>query len=221
MENQLIVKLNHLEKVVQELRDTIDEIKVEAKSTALNQVQKKLMNGESDAAKQIIDSIDDLNNLRLNVNSDEIHSFVLEMLNMSPTQKRMSNLEYGVQFKEQKKVEIEDVKSVMNKKGYRFVEHIEKNLKFEKDGEFYFAIEVNKTNLDEEFERSLSDSSKYCNLVLITESEYIKEKVKQRVETWMENKEDKDVLKKYLTIQLGSYEHLNQKGTVLERMQLA
>lgn len=221
MENQLIVKLNHLEKVVQELRDTIDEIKIEAKSTALDQVQKKLMNGESDAAKQIIDSIDDLNNLRLNVNSNEIHSFVLEMLNMSPTQKRMSNLEYGVQFKKEKKVEIEDVKSVMNKKGYRFVEHIEKNLKFEKDGEFYFAIEVNNSNLDEEFERSLTDSSKYCNLVLITESEYIKEKVKQKVENWMENKEDKDVLKKYLTIQLGSYEHLNQKGTVLERMQLA
>ncbi|MGN5651082.1 hypothetical protein [Bacillus sp. Brlt_9] len=221
MENQLNVKLNYLEELAQELRDTIDEIKVEAKAAALAQVQEKLMKGESDAAKQIIDSIDDLKSLRLNVNTNEIHSFVLEMLNMSPSQKRISKLEYGVQFKQQKNVEVEDVKSVMSKKGYRFVEQIEKNLKFEKDGEFYFVIEVNNTTLNEEFETSLSDSSKYCNLVLITESEYIKEKVKQRVEKWMENKEDKEVLKKYLTIQLGSYEHLNQKGTVLERMRLA
>lgn len=221
MARSLHDRLNYLEELEQAIRDTVEEIKAEAKKEAMTQVQDLLQKGNSDEAKKLIDEIEELKTLTPSVNIRTIHEFVLTMLDMSSEQRRYTGNRSGIQFHYEKPVEQEDIKDVMKRKGYSFVEYVEGKLKFEKDNEYYFAIEVDE-NLDtNKLERSLSNSAKFCNLVLITDSEYVKKELKNKVENWLNKAEDNEVLKKYLTIQLGSMEHLNRKGTVLERMNLA
>lgn len=214
-------KLKYLQELEQSIRDTVEEIKLEAKKEAMTQVQDYLLKSNSEEAKKMIDKIEELKTLSLSVNIKSIHEFVLTMLNMDSEERRFSSNKSGTQFQFDKSIEKEDVKDIMKKKGFSFVEYVEGNLKFEKDGEFYFAVEVNEKTETKELEDSLNDASKFCNLVLITDSEYAKKQLKQRVEGWLNKSNDNYVLKKYLTIQLGSLEHLTQKGTVLERMNIA
>lgn len=215
-------KLNYLEGLEQAIRDTVEEVKMEAKKEAMHQVQDLLLKGNSDEAKRQIDEIEELKKLSLDINTRSIHEFVLSMLGKSPEQKRFTNNNSGTQFRyERTSTEKEDVKDIMKRKGFQFVDNIEGKFKFEKDGEFYFAIEVNNLMQEEKLEDSLDDAAKFCNLVLITDSEFSKKELKQRVEKWLNKTEDNGVLKKYLTIQVGSLENLNRKGTVLERMELA
>lgn len=213
--------LGYLEELEQEIRDTVEEIKVEGKKEAMNSVQDLLLKGNSDEAKKMIDEIEELKSLTLSVNTKSIHEFVLTMLNMDSEKRRFTSNNSGQQFRFERRKEKEDVKEVMKRKGYQFVEYIEGKLKFEKDGEFYYTIEVDGSMDSEKLENSLGDSAKFCNLVLITDSEYAKQQLRNRVENWINKTNDNQVLKKYLTIQLGSFEHLNQKGTVLEKMNLA
>ncbi|MED4284942.1 hypothetical protein P4679_23785 [Priestia megaterium] len=222
MARSLYDRLNYLEELEQAIRDTVEEIKTEAKKEAMTQVQDLLQKGNSDEAKKLIDEIEELKTLTPSVNIRTIHEFVLTMLDMSSEQRRFTgNNRSGIQFHYEKTVEQEDVKDVMKRKGFSFVEYVEGKLKFEKDNEYYFAIEVDEKLDTNKLESSLSNSAKFCNLVLITDSEYAKKELKSKVENWLNKAEDYEVLKKYLTIQLGSMEHLNRKGTVLERMNLA
>lgn len=221
MARSLHDRLNYLEELEQAIRDTVEEIKAEAKKEAMTQVQDLLQKGNSDEAKKLIDEIEELKTLTPSVNIRTIHEFVLTMLDMSSEQRRFTGTRSGIQFHYEKPVEQEDIKDVMKRKGFSFVEYVEGKLKFEKDNEYYFAIEVDENLDSNKLERSLSNSAKFCNLVLITDSEYAKKELKNKVENWLNKAEDNEVLKKYLTIQLGSMEHLNRKGTVLERMNLA
>lgn len=213
--------LYDLEELEQNIREAVEEVKVEAKREAMLRVQDLLIKGNSDEAKEMIDEIEELKNLTLSVNIRSIHEFVLTMLNMNSEQKRFTSNKSGNQFRYEAPKVKEDVKVIMKRKGYQFIEYVEGKLKFEKDGEYYFAIEVEGNTEPDKLEEALSDASKFCNLVLITESEYGKGQIKQKIENWINKTEDNRVLKKYLTIQLGSYEHLNQKGTLLERMNLS
>ncbi|WP_456364412.1 hypothetical protein [Priestia aryabhattai] len=221
MARSLHDRLNYLEELEQAIRDTVEEIKAEAKKEAMTQVQDLLQKGNSDEAKKLIDEIEELKTLTPSVNIRTIHEFVLTMLDMSSEQRRFTGTRSGIQFHYEKPVEQEDIKDVMKRKGFSFVEYVEGKLKFEKDNEYYFAIEVDENLDSNKLEKSLSNSAKFCNLVLITDSEYAKKELKNKVENWLNKAEDNEVLKKYLTIQLGSMEHLNRKGTVLERMNLA
>ena len=210
----LIQKLNYLEELEQKIRDTVEEIKIETKKEAMNQIQELLFQGKSEEAKRMIDEIEALKTLSLSINTRSIHEFVITMLNMN------SNNMSGMQFHYEKPQEKEDIKEVMKRKGFQFVDYVEGKLQFEKDGEYYYAIEVENMET-KEFENTLDQAKKLCNLILITDSEYSKQVTKHKVKRWMEKTEDNEVLKKYLTIQLGSLEHLRRKGTVLERINFA
>ncbi|MDU9693201.1 hypothetical protein O0Q50_18665, partial [Priestia aryabhattai] len=124
MARSLYDRLNYLEELEQAIRDTVEEIKTEAKKEAMTQVQDLLQKGNSDEAKKLIDEIEELKTLTPSVNIRTIHEFVLTMLDMSSEQRRFTgNNRSGIQFHYEKPVEQEDVKDVMKRKGFSFVEY--------------------------------------------------------------------------------------------------
>ena len=210
-------KLQKLTKLEQKIRDTVEDIKTEAKQLATAQVTTYLSNGESQKAKQMIDSIEELQTIAVEVNARPIRDYVLALLEKTSDSDIDNTVSSGNQF--QHKIAKGKIQNIMKSKGYRFAEIIDDKLKFEKDGEFYYAIEMNADSLDkEEVEELLQDATKYCNLVLITNRESDKTDLKRNIENWLQTVENREVLKKYITIQLGSVERLSHKGTILERI---
>lgn len=210
-------KLQKLTKLEQKIRDTVEDIKAEAKQQATAQVTTYLSDGESQKAKQMIDYIEELETITVEVNARPIREYVISLLEKTSANDVISTVTSGNQF--QQKIEKGKIQDIMKSKGYKFSGMLDEKLKFEKDGEFYYAIEMNVASLDkEEVEELLQEASKYCNLVLITNRENDKAQLKHNIEQWLQTVENREVLKKYITIQLGSVERLSHKGTILERI---
>lgn len=215
---ELLTYVNELE---QEMRDTVEELKSVAKEDAMSQIQDLLTRGNSGEAKQLIDDIENLGSLTLSVNIGSINEYILTMLNMDSEKRRFTNNKSGHQFNFHKKEEKEDVKEVMKRKGFKFCEYKEGTLKFEKDSDYFFTIEIDNSMNDEYIENTLNDTNQLTNLIFITETENDKKMLKNKVRNWINKRNDRDTLKKYLQVQVGSFEYLKQKGTVLEKMNLA
>lgn len=210
-------KLQKLTKLEQKVRDTVEDIKKEAKEQATAQVTYHLGNGDSQKAKQMIDFIEELQSITVEVNARPIREYVTTLIKRQADSNIGNTVSSGNQF--QQKIEKGKIQHIMKSKGYRFAGTLDDKLKFEKDGEFYYAIEMDAASLDkEEVEDLLQEATKYCNLVLITNKEPAKNQLKRDIERWLQTVENREVLKKYITIQLGSVERLSHKGTILERV---
>ena len=215
-------KIDTIKKKEAELRELFQDLKKGIKEENIQVVSKLLIEGQNDKAKSVISKLEDLDDITLETNIDMLDVIERDYLTKHQVLDDVAYEQLKINNdKSQIKEMIENVFSVqLKKKGFIIEEETTEYIKLLKNDQvlYFFEYDDSKNLIHE-----LKEKVKYTNILIGCPTLAVEKKAENTINNWIENMdtEERDNMKKYLSINLTSNERLEKEVSNIKKIKIA